>query len=135
MYRYCLASASHSIGEAFQAIRDNKADVMITGGAEASLRPGNRRFLCYESPLHRNDDPSGLVNPLTANGMVVMGEGRVLVLEEMEHALERGYHPCRMIGYGSSADAVIWCSPIRMEKEQLLLLEMLWLRPAWSPGY
>jgi 3-oxoacyl-[acyl-carrier-protein] synthase II len=109
------ASASHSIGEAFQAIRDNKADVMITGGAEASITPlGIGGFCAMKALSTANDDPSRACKPFDRKrDGFVMGEGAgVLVLEEMEHALERGatIH-AELIGYDSSADACHMVQP------------------------
>ncbi len=109
------ASSSHSIGDAFQTIRDNKADVMIAGGTEASITPlGIGGFCAMKALSTANDDPPRACKPFDRKrDGFVMGEGAgVLVLEEMEHALERGATIyAELIGYGSSADACHMVQP------------------------
>jgi hypothetical protein len=104
-----------NINGAIESIRDNKADVMITGGAEASITPlGIGGFCAMKALSTANDDPSRACKPFDRKrDGFVMGEGAgVLVLEEMEHALERGatIH-AELIGYGSSADACHMVQP------------------------
>ncbi len=109
------ASASHSIGEAFEIIRRGKADLMFAGGAEASITPlGIGGFCAMKATSSRNDEPEKACRPfdLDRDGFV-MGEGAgILVLEEMEHALERGAKIyAEIIGYGCSADALHMVQP------------------------
>jgi 3-oxoacyl-[acyl-carrier-protein] synthase II len=109
------ASGSHSIGEAFQTIRNNKADVMVAGGAEASITPlGIGGFCAMKALSTANDDPPRACKPFDSKrDGFVMGEGAgILILEEMEHALKRGatIH-AELIGYGSSADACHMVQP------------------------
>ncbi|MEN6327413.1 MAG: beta-ketoacyl-ACP synthase II [Syntrophomonas sp.] len=104
------ASGSNSIGEAFQLIKNNKADVMISGGTEASVTPVAIGGFCALKALSTaNDEPLKACRPfdLKRNGFV-MGEGAgILVLEELEHARQRGAHIyAELVGYGATADAV-----------------------------
>lgn len=104
------ASGSNSVGEAFQLIKCNKADVMICGGTEASVTPVAIGGFCALKALSTsNEDPLRACRPfdLKRDGFV-MGEGAgILVLEEMEHALNRGARIyAELIGYGATADAV-----------------------------
>ncbi len=104
------ASGSNSVGEAFQLIKNNKADVMITGGTEASVTPVAIGGFCALKALSTaNEEPLKACRPfdLKRNGFV-MGEGAgILILEEMEHALQRGAHIyAELVGYGATADAV-----------------------------
>jgi 3-oxoacyl-[acyl-carrier-protein] synthase II len=103
------ASGTIAIGDAFRQIRDDYADVMICGGAEAPLAP-----LCYGSfsiiraMSTRNDDPSHSSRPFDKDrDGFVMGEGAsVLVLEEYERAVSRGARIyAEILGYGVTNDA------------------------------
>ena len=103
------ASGAHAIGESLRLIRAGDADVMITGGSEATITPmalagfGNARTLST-----RNDDPQRASRPFDQerDGFVI-GEGAgVLVLESEEHARRRNAPIlCELSGYGASADA------------------------------
>ncbi|MEA1961139.1 MAG: beta-ketoacyl-ACP synthase II [Bacillota bacterium] len=109
------ASGSNSIGEAFQLIQNGKADVMITGGSEASITPlGMGGFCAMKAMSSSNDSPQEACRPfdLHRNGFV-MGEGSgILVLEALEHALDRGANIyAEVLGYGSSADATHMVQP------------------------
>ncbi len=104
----CAASC-HAVGEAFRFVRDDIADAMITGGAEAVITPLALGGFCSMRALStRNDDPEKASRPfdLDRDGFV-MGEGSgILVLEELEHALERGTDIyAEVVGYGLSGDA------------------------------
>jgi 3-oxoacyl-[acyl-carrier-protein] synthase II len=104
------SSGNHGIGEAFMHIRENRADLMVCGGAESALEPlavagfASMHALCAT----RNADPATASRPFdkTRDGFV-MGEGAgMLILEELEHAKKRGATIIAEIkGYGSSDDA------------------------------
>src|SRR5262245_45057199 len=104
----CSASA-HAIGDAFEIIRRDDADVMIAGGSEAAITPmGVGGFAAMRALSTRNDDPSHASRPfdLERDGFI-MGEGAgVVILEELGFAKRRGATIyAELVGYGMSADA------------------------------
>jgi 3-oxoacyl-[acyl-carrier-protein] synthase II len=104
----CASSTNGAIS-AFDLIRLGKADIIVTGGAEASITPeGMGGFNSMNALSTRNDSPETASRPFSASrDGFVMGEGAVsLVLEELEHALARGAKIyAEVIGGGESADA------------------------------
>ena len=103
------STANHSLGEASRIIEYGDADIMIAGGAEATISPlGVGGFCAARALSHRNDDPATASRPwdVDRDGFV-LGEGAgVLVLEELDHAIARGARVyCELAGYGMSADA------------------------------
>ena len=103
------STANHSLGEASRIIEYGDADIMVAGGAEATVSPlGIGGFCAARALSHRNDDPATASRPwdVDRDGFV-LGEGAgVLVLEELEHAKARGVRVyCELAGYGMSADA------------------------------
>ncbi len=109
------ATACHSIGESFWIIKRGDAEIMITGGAEATVSPiGFAGFCSMRAMSERNDEPLRASRPFDAErDGFVMGEGSgVLVLEELEHAKKRGANIiAEVVGYGATADAYHITSP------------------------
>jgi 3-oxoacyl-[acyl-carrier-protein] synthase II len=104
----CSASA-HAIGDSFKIIQRGDADVMICGGAEASITPmGIGGFAAMKALSTRNDEPERASRPFDAqrDGFVV-GEGSgILILETLERAQKRGVKIlAEIVGYGMSGDA------------------------------
>ena len=99
----------HCIGEAGRMIEYGDADVVIAGGAEATVSPlGIGGFAAMRALSTRNDDPKTASRPWDKDrDGFVLGEGAgVMVLEEYEHAKARGARIyCELAGYGMSADA------------------------------
>ena len=104
------ASGAHAIGDATRLIALDDADVMVAGGAEATVcRIGIAGFAASKALSTRfNDTPQKASRPwdVDRDGFV-MGEGAgILILEELEHARKRGAHIyAEIIGYGMSGDA------------------------------
>jgi 3-oxoacyl-[acyl-carrier-protein] synthase II len=103
------ASGTHAIGEAFHMIRCGIQEAVITGGAEAAITPlGVGGFAAMKALSTRNDEPERASRPFDKHrdGFVI-GEGSgILILEEREHALQRGAKIyAEVIGYAANGDA------------------------------
>ncbi len=103
------ATATHSIGEALRIMRENDADIILAGGAEASIcELGVGGFCAMRALSTRNDAPTQASRPFDKDrdGFVI-GEGAgVLVLEDYEHAKRRNARIyCELAGYGRTCDA------------------------------
>lgn len=108
------AAGTNSVGEAFKYIRDGYSDIMLTGGAEASITPLGIGGFSSMKALSTATDKNRASIPFDAerNGFV-MGEGAgALILEEYEHAKKRGATIyAEIIGYGISCDAFHMTAP------------------------
>jgi 3-oxoacyl-[acyl-carrier-protein] synthase II len=109
------ATSAHAIGDAFRTIQYGDADVMITGGSEATVTPmAIGGFANMKALSERNDAPETASRPFdkTRDGFV-MGEGSgVVVLEDYEHAKQRGAHIyAEIVGYGATGDAYHLTAP------------------------
>jgi 3-oxoacyl-[acyl-carrier-protein] synthase II len=103
------AASQMAIGDGVDAIRLGRAEVMLCGGSEAGItRVGIAGFAAMRALSTRNDDPERASRPFDGerDGFVMGEAGAVLVLEELEHAIDRGAHVyAEVLGYGTSADA------------------------------
>ncbi len=103
------ASGSHAIGDAFRWIKYGDADIFLAGGAEAAITPMSVGGFCSMKALStRNDDPERASRPFDRDrDGFVLGEGAgVVVIEELDHARERGAKIlAEVVGYGMTADA------------------------------
>lgn len=103
------ASSAHAIGDAMRHILHGDADLMVAGGAEATITPMTfAGFSAMKAMSTRNDDPAGASRPFSKDrDGFVMGEGGgALVLESLEHAEGRGAEVLgEVVGYGLSGDA------------------------------
>ena len=103
------ASGGDSIGQAFELLQSGGADVVVAGGTEAAISPiGVAGFNSVKALSRHNHEPTKASRPFDANrDGFILGEGAgVLILEEREHAMDRGANPIvEMVGYGSSSDA------------------------------
>jgi len=109
------ASGTDAIGQAFLAVQRGDADVVLTGGSEATIEELSLAgFSSMKALSTRNDNPKGACSPFDAErDGFVMGEGSgILVLEELEHAKARGAHIiAEVVGYGSTNDAYHMTAP------------------------
>jgi 3-oxoacyl-[acyl-carrier-protein] synthase II len=109
------ATSAHAIGDAYRTIQYGDADIMITGGAEATVTPmAIGGFANMKALSERNDSPESASRPFdaTRDGFV-MGEGAgILILEELEHARSRGAKIyAEIVGYGATGDAYHLTAP------------------------
>ena len=103
------ASGTNAIGDAFKYVQRGDADIIVTGGTEASITPVAFAGFCSMKALsRRNEDPTTASRPFDAErDGFVMGEGAgILILEEYEHAVKRGANIiAEIVGYGATSDA------------------------------
>lgn len=103
------ASATNAIGDSFRCIQRGDADIIITGGTEAPLTPLSfAGFSSMKAMSRRNDDPKTASRPFDAerDGFVMSEGAGILILEEYEHAVNRGANIiAEIVGYGATADA------------------------------
>jgi 3-oxoacyl-[acyl-carrier-protein] synthase II len=109
------AAGAHAVGDSFKLIQDGKADAMISGGVEAVIAPTCvAGFNAMKALSTRNDEPEKASRPFDRDrdGFVV-GEGSgILILEALDHALDRGAKVyAEVIGYGMSGDGYHITSP------------------------
>ena len=109
------ATGCHSIGESYWMVARDDADIMICGGAEASISKLGIAGFCAEKAMStRNDDPLHASRPFDKDrdGFVMSEGSGVLILEELEHAKKRGATIlAEVIGYGLSGDGYHITSP------------------------
>ncbi|MFN2925906.1 beta-ketoacyl-ACP synthase II [Lachnospiraceae bacterium YH-ros2228] len=123
------ASAANAIGDSFRHIRDGYGDIMIAGGAEAAITQLSMGGFTSLKALTTETDPSRASIPFDAERSgFVMGEGAgALILEEYEHARNRGAHIyAEIVGYGANCDAyhITAPSPEGKGAEQCMRLAM-----------
>ncbi|WP_430602498.1 beta-ketoacyl-acyl-carrier-protein synthase II [Enterococcus sp. DIV0724b] len=110
------ASATNAIGEAFRTIKYGLADMMITGGTEATICEIGIAGFAALSALNTTEDPTRASIPFDKERHgFVMGEGAgMLMLEELEHAQKRGATILgEIVGYGSNCDASHMTAPLK----------------------
>ena len=109
------STGTHSIGESMWMIKRGDADMMIAGGAEASVTSiGLAGFSAMKAMSTRNDDPLHASRPFDRDrdGFVLSEGAGVLVIEELEHAKKRGAKIlAEVAGYGATGDAYHITSP------------------------
>jgi 3-oxoacyl-[acyl-carrier-protein] synthase II len=132
------ATSAHAIGEAAEIIRRGQADVMLAGGSEAGIvEIGVAGFSSMRALSTRNDDPEHASRPFDAerDGFVMAEGAGALVLEELEHARERGatIH-AELVGYGLTADASHITDPAPGGEGAARAMSMALERAGMAPG-
>ena len=108
------ATGTNSIGEAYRTIQYGDADIMVAGGTESAITPLGVAGFTALTALSTCEDPARCSIPFDKDRSgFVMGEGAgIVVLEELEHARNRGAHIyAEVVGYGCSSDAYHITSP------------------------
>lgn len=115
------SAGTDAIGHAFHNIRQGLSKVILSGGAEAPLAPLTYGAFCVINALSTlNDEPEKSSRPfdLKRNGFVMAEGAAVLILEELNHALERGAHIyAEILGYGTTYDSYHMAQPAPDGKE------------------
>lgn len=110
------AAGTIAIGEAFHTVRAGRAALLLAGGAEAPLAPLTfGAFALIRALSTANDDPPRASRPFDRrrDGFVMAEGAAVLVLEEYEHAVQRGAHAyAEVLGYGTTTDAYHMTAPL-----------------------
>ncbi len=109
------ASSTDALGYAFRQVQYGEADVLVSGGTEAPIQP----FIFYSLSLldalsQHNDEPARASRPYdrTRNGFVIGEGGGAIILEEWEHARQRGAHIyAEIMGFGMTSDAYHFTAP------------------------
>jgi 3-oxoacyl-[acyl-carrier-protein] synthase II len=131
-------SAASALGEAFRTLQHGDADVVITGGTEATITPMAIAGFCSMKAMStRNDEPTRASRPFDAErDGFVMGEGSaVLVLERVEHAASRGAPIlCELAGYGATGDAFHYASPPDDHEGALRAMKRALAEAGLTPG-
>ncbi len=122
------AAGVDDIGYAFYAIKNNLADVMIAGGAEAPIVPLTLGSFCLIGALSkRNGDPTKASRPFDKerDGFVMSEGAGVLILEDLEHALARGVPIyAEVLGYGTTNDAYHMVQPLPTGEQAKKAIEL-----------
>ncbi len=117
-----------SIGYGFYAIKNNLADIMITGGAEAPLAPLTYGAFCLIGALSKkNEDPTKASRPFDKerDGFVMSEGAGILILEDLESAIKRGAPIyAEVLGYGTTNDAFNMVHPIESGDQAIKAIEI-----------
>jgi 3-oxoacyl-[acyl-carrier-protein] synthase II len=109
------ATSAHAIGDAFRTIQYGDADVVITGGSEATVTPmAIGGFANMKALSERNDSPATASRPFdaTRDGFVMGEGGGIVILEDLDHARDRGARIyAEIVGYGATGDAYHLTAP------------------------
>src|SRR5689334_24464613 len=109
------ATSAHAIGDAFRTIQHGDADIVITGGSEATVTPmAIGGFANMKALSERNESPQTASRPFdaTRDGFVMGEGGGVVILEDLEHAKARGATIyAEIVGYGATGDAYHLTAP------------------------
>ena len=131
------ATGTHSIGEAYRAIKHGYADAIITGGCEAGINPISIAGFANCKALTKAEDPLRASLPFHKNraGFVIAEGAGILLLEEYEHAKQRGAKIyAEVCGYGNSCDAYHSTAPRPDGTTQSLAIKQALEEAGYKPG-
>ena len=131
------ATGTHSIGEAYRAIKHGYADAIITGGCEAGINPISIAGFANCKALTKAEDPLRASLPFHKNraGFVIAEGAGIMLLEEYEHAKQRGAKIyAEVCGYGNSCDAYHSTAPRPDGTTQSLAIKQALDEAGYQPG-
>ena len=131
------ATGTHSIGEAYRAIKHGYADAIITGGCEAGINPVSIGGFANCKALTKAEDPLRASLPFNKNraGFVIAEGAGIMLLEEYEHAKQRGAKIyAEVCGYGNSCDAYHSTAPRPDGTTQSLAIKQALDEAGYMPG-
>jgi len=131
------ASSADAIAQSWDMIRQDRADIVITGGSEAPIAPiCIASFNATGALSKRNDDPQGASRPFSVgrDGFVMAEGAAILILESHESVLKRGVEPlAELAGYGSTSDAYHVTAPSPTAESTCRSLEIALSRSGLTP--
>src|SRR3954463_2812315 len=132
------ATSAHAIGDAYRTIQYGDADVMITGGAEATVTPmAIGGFANMKALSERNESPATASRPFdaTRDGFVMGEGGGIVILEELEHARRRGARIyAEIVGYGATGDAYHLTAPAPDGEGAQRAMRIAMKDAGWTPA-
>ncbi len=131
------ATGTHSIGEAYRAIKHGYADAIITGGCEAGINRISIAGFANCKALTKSEDPLRASLPFNKNraGFVIAEGAGIMLLEEYEHAKQRGAKIyAEVCGYGNSCDAYHSTAPRPDGTTQSLAIKQALEEAGYQPG-
>lgn len=132
------ATSAHAIGDAFRTIQYGDADVVITGGSEATVTPmAIGGFANMKALSERNESPATASRPFdaTRDGFVMGEGGAIVILEELEHARRRGARIyAEIVGYGATGDAYHLTAPAPEGEGAQRAMRIAMKDAGWGPA-
>jgi len=132
------ATSAHAIGDAFRTIQYGDADVVITGGSEATVTPmAIGGFANMKALSERNESPETASRPFdaTRDGFVMGEGGAIVILEELEHARKRGARIyAEIVGYGATGDAYHLTAPAPEGEGAQRAMRIAMKDAGWTPA-
>src|SRR3954471_13717084 len=130
------ATSAHAIGAAYRTIQYGDADIVITGGSEATVTPmAIGGFANMKALSERNESPETASRPFdaTRDGFVMGEGGGIVILEELEHARKRGARIyAEIVGYGATGDAYHLTAPAPEGKGAQRAMRIAMKDAGWS---
>jgi 3-oxoacyl-[acyl-carrier-protein] synthase II len=132
------ATSAHAIGDAFRTIQYGDADIVITGGSEATVTPmAIGGFANMKALSERNESPETASRPFdaTRDGFVMGEGGGIVILEELEHARKRGARIyAEIVGYGATGDAYHLTAPAPEGEGAQRAMRIAMKDAGWTPA-
>src|SRR3954467_14115479 len=132
------ATSAHAIGDAFRTIQYGDADAVITGGSEMTVTPmAMGGFANMKALSERNESPETASRPFdaTRDGFVMGEGGGIVILEELQHAIDRGAQIyAEIVGYGATGDAYHLTAPAPEGEGAQRAMRIAMKDAGWTPA-